>query len=149
MPDYWGHNSKDSISKETKSNKTESLETSSESSKPKILSSVPDYWNYNSKVNTTSECINVEKSELSSDNYKETLLSTLSSSSDVNITENKNKLDNTVQKKEIMDNPILVSNNTKTLSKESASENCKQTPTKPIAELESAECISYIWEYGD
>jgi hypothetical protein len=43
-----------------------------------------------------------------------------------------------------MDNPILVSNNIKTLSKESASENRKQTPTKPIAELESAECISYI-----
>jgi hypothetical protein len=43
-----------------------------------------------------------------------------------------------------MDNPILVSNNTNIFSKESASENLKQTPTKHIAELESAECISYI-----
>jgi hypothetical protein len=43
-----------------------------------------------------------------------------------------------------MDNPILVSNNTKILSKESANENPKQISTKHIAELESAECISYI-----
>jgi hypothetical protein len=71
-------------------------------------------------------------------------------SSNANITENENKLDNTLQKKkEVMDNPIKVSNDTKTLLKESTSEKPKQTPLENVAELESAEPISYIWEDGD
>jgi hypothetical protein len=48
-----------------------------------------------------------------------------------------------------MDNPIKVSNDTKTLLKESTSEKPKQTPLENVAELESAEPISYIWEDGD
>lgn len=110
---------------------------------------MPDYWNHNSKTNTTSKSKNVEKFELSSGNSKEILSSTLSLSSNANITENENKLDNTIKKKEVMDNPIKVSNDTKTLLKESTSENPKQTPTEYVAELESAEPISYIWEDGD
>jgi len=115
----------------------------------RILPQVPDYWNHNSKTNTTSDSKNVEKFELSSGNSKETLSSTLSLSSNANITENENKLDNTLQKKEVMDNPIKVSNDTKTLLKESTSEKPKQTPIEYVAELESAEPISYIWEDGD